>query len=209
MILRDPDGPAPGAPAEAGEPVARAVALFAARTWPGEALTGEECRALSLHARLAAGIREMGDGSREPDTGAGASPPVSAPVACRMGSALDVARRTRRPGARRLARQGALRPCAGAARPGFRAWLLDLAPLAAVCDLELGAYRILRDALEGIADLWDAGDRPVLVLRGLAAWPGAAADPSGVRAYCESVLHRLGAGRGWRGEPEVLRSGLP
>jgi hypothetical protein len=125
-----------------------------------------------------------------------------------MGAALDVARRTRRPEARRLAKRGALRPCDITVRPGGRAWSLDLSPMAGECPLELAAYRLLRDALEGIADLWKSGERPVLVLNGLAAWPGAAADPAGVRAYCESVLHRLGAGRGWCGAPEVLRSGL-
>ncbi len=222
MILRDPEGPAPGAPPDAREPVARAVALFAARTWPGEALSAEERRALARHAREVAGIeetedgrRKTEDGSRETEDGRRKTEDGSRETeegerggARRMGAALDVARRTLRPAARRLAKCGALRPCAGAARPGGRAWSLDLSPMAGDCPLEIGAYRRLREALEGIADLWPPGERPVLVLRGLDGWPGSAGDPSGVRAYCESVLHRLGAGRGWRGTPEVLHSGL-
>ena len=125
-----------------------------------------------------------------------------------MGAALDVARRTRRPEARRLAKCGALRPFDLSARPGGRTWSLDLSPMTDGCPLELGAYCRLRAALEGIAELWEAGDRPVLVLHGLARWPGLAGDPSDVTSYCESVLHRLGAGRGWRGQPEVLHAGL-
>lgn len=214
MILRDPAAPLHSAPAE--EPVACAVALFAARTWPGDGLTGEERRALDDHARSVAGIGEAGEGSRE---SAGIHPPFPNPrpslptaTARRMGTALEVARLTRRPAARQLAKRGALRPCVTAVRPGGCAWTLDLAPLAADCDLELGAYLRLREALDGIADLWKPGERPVLVLRGASAWPGAALDPagpSGVRRFCEDVLRRAGDGRGWRGAPEVLRSTLP
>ncbi len=207
MILRDPADAATAVPGDAGEPVARAVALFASRTWPGEGLTDGERHSLVLHARTAAGLgdteggkRKTEDGKRDTEDGGG--------EARRMEAALDVARRTPQPSVRSLARRGTLRPCVGAARPGFRAWTLDLAPLAAACNLELGAYRLLRDALEGIADLWAPGERPVLVLNGLSSWPGAAGDPAGVKSFCESVLQRLGAGRGWRGAPEVLRSGL-
>lgn len=206
MILRDPAEPAGPAPAE--EPVARAVALFAARTWPGERLTDEERRALEAHARSSAGIGESGETNRRPP---GSRPLLSPPAAQRMGAALEVARRTRRPAARQLARCGALRPCVTEVRPDGCAWTLDLAPLAADCDLELGAYLRLREALEGIADLWKPGERPVLVLRGAPAWPGTASDPAGpstVRRFCEDVLRRAGHGRGWRCGPEVLRSGL-
>jgi hypothetical protein len=203
MILRDPTVPPGPAPAE--EPVARAVAFFAARTWPGERLTDGERNALDAHAREAAGLGEPDEaGRRRPGP---RTPPADAQ---RMDAALEVARRTRRPAARRLARRGALRPCATAVRPDGCAWTLDLAPLAADCDLELGAYPRLREALEGIADLWKPGERPVLVLRGAAAWPGPASDPerpSAVRRFCEDVLRRAGDGRGWRGAPEVLRSG--
>jgi len=206
MILRDPKGaPAPGDAARR-EPVDRAVALFASRTWPGETLSDTERRALARHACETAGLGGPDDGGREPGAGGRESEDGGRGVDRRMGAALDVARRTRRPETRRLAKCGALRPCAGAARPDGHAWSLDLSPLAG--PLELAAYRALRDALEGIADLWDSGDRPVLVLRGLDGWPGAADGPSDVRAYCESVLLRLGSGRGWRGQPEVLRSGL-
>ena len=206
MILRDPKGTHAPGDAARREPVDRAVALFASRTWPGEALSPEERNALARHARKAAGIADTEGGRRKTDGGGREAEEGGWGIDRRMGAALDVARRTRRPETRRLARCGALRPCAGAARPDGHAWTLDLSPLAGL--LELGAYRALRDALEGIADLWDSGDRPVLVLRGLDGWPGAADDPSDVRAYCESVLLRLGAGRGWRGQPEVLRSGL-
>ncbi|MBM4155747.1 MAG: hypothetical protein FJ221_12070 [Lentisphaerae bacterium] len=210
MILRDPTGAA--AP---GEPVGRAVALFAARTWPGEALSDGERRALARHACEAAGIadtedgkRKTEDGIRKPGDGGREADGEGQGIDRRMGAALDVARRTRRPEARRLAKCGALRPFDLSARPGGRTWSLDLSPMTDGCPLELGAYRRLRAALEGIADLWEAGDRPVLVLCGLARWPGGTGDPSDVTSYCESVLHRLGTGRGWRGQPEVLRAHL-
>jgi hypothetical protein len=66
-------------------------------------------------------------------------------------------------------------------------WVLDLGPFAAACGLELGAYRLLREALEGIADLWGPGERPVLVLQGLSAWPGAGTDPRAPAAVAGSV----------------------
>jgi len=198
MMLREPDE-ATGWGAVPDNPVGRAVAVFAERTWPGEAMTAAERRELERRAGCGAWVET-------PDSGGTVDAPTDDAVARRMDAALAVARKTRDLAARVLAKRGALRPFACETRPGTSAWALDLAALGVDGPLALDRHGRLRDALRGLVDLWVEGDRPALVLVGGPADAGAAEE---LRAWCETLLCQFGTGRGWDAQPEVLRIEAP
>lgn len=207
MIVREPadaewDAAAPD------NPVGRAVALFVERTWPGEALSDDERRELERRARCGMSLDSAGGESAD-------VPPDGLPAGCaagagvvarRMDAALTVARRTRHRAARILAKRGALRPCRCDTRPGTAAWALDLAGAGADGPLALDRHGRLRDTVEGLVDLWAAGDRPALVLIG---GPAETVAVEELRAVCEALLRQCGASRGWSAPPEVLRADSP
>lgn len=186
-----------GANAVAEPPdLATGVRLFASEMWPGEPLTEFELQRLAALAGLGEGESGGGDAAvRGEDR--------------RIEAALEVARTGGGPDLRRWAWRGWLRPAPAPARPGRRAWSLALAPLLPE-PYELWMAQRLDRIAAALADLWAAGEAPVLVLRDLPPWARAArgAPRAGrLQWRLKRALERQAACRGWRGPIEVLVAG--
>lgn len=92
-----------------------------------------------------------------------------------------------------------------------RVWVVDLRRLRReeAGYMEMSFLQGLRTVIESVADAWDAEDgRGVLGIAGLAAHVGGAGSgrraPAEVLAFCEAVLERLQARRGWSGKPRIM-----
>mgnify|MGYP001160160032 CR=1 FL=1 len=178
-----------------GEPdLETGIRRFAAEMWPGEEVTSADVARLSA----CVGLREE-RGEREP----------SVAEDRRVATALEIARRGCRRELRQWAWRGWLRPAA-AARPGRTAWSLAVAPLLPE-PFELWLAQRIESLAATVAELWGAGETPVLVLQELPDWMGKGggarlAGVAVVRRWIARALERYGVERGWAGPVEVLVS---
>ncbi len=173
--------------------LASGVRWFASEMWPGERLTASELRRLAALA----GLDEREGGGR----GAAARGEDR-----RIETALEVARCGGGPELRRWAWRGWLRRAPATVRPEHRAWSLALDPLLPE-PYELWLVQRLDRMAAALADLWAAGEAPVLVLRDLPRWARAsdgALRAGRVQRRLARALERQAARRGWRGPIEVL-----
>ncbi|MCX7818330.1 MAG: hypothetical protein N2652_03850 [Kiritimatiellae bacterium] len=168
------------------------IRCFVAEVWPGETVTDRDLRRLAALAGLS------GETEEPPDA-------AEAAERSRIECALRVARMSGHAELRRWAWRGWLRPAA-AARPGQPAWSLAVAPLLSE-PLELWLAPRVERIADALAELWPAGDQPVLVLREWPAWLRGERNrrrAAAVRWRLATALERRAAARGWAGAIEVL-----